>query len=441
MKLYLRILAMVLVLSLVLPGCGSAPEIPETTTAVETTAPIVPEIPETEIIEGRECYNIEGAVYAAELGAPVLGKEKVSKLLAARDYEAAAEAITNIGDAFYYRMKIQFFDSPEKACDFFLPLIVEDYDSAGLIKFHFTDNFYCMVYVEQDGIFYAIDPHRPLYDWVYKAENDCFSNSDLNVLSEKLLNALPFQGTELLSIDISIGLSYPHGAKTFSYAGSTIPEGLGQPVLSDEEIDALILEQNYAKTAETITTLADAVNYYKRAGITFYDKRNNNSIGKFSYVQSAWQVLKSNEGQCVSMSNVNHYLLQGDYDEVGYVLVYSPGDGHIMSYILEDGIYYLINSVDYTYEVYFDWLEGYPNVLGCAEDFQSIADSLMENMQLGDKKPLNLVHLVKSPGDFVRGEGGRYYPIGCEVVPYYGIKDITYLEAGYEWDTQTRIDY
>lgn len=48
---------------------------------------------------------------------------------------------------------------------------------------------------------------------------------------------------------------------------------------------------------------------------------------------------------------------------------------------------------------------------------------------------------VRSPGDFVDGKGGRYYPVGTEVIPYHGVTNITYREAGYEWDTQTRIDY
>jgi hypothetical protein len=233
----------------------------------------------------------------------------------------------------------------------------------------------------------------------------------------------------------------PHGSKVFYYADTSIPVELGKPQLSDEEIDTLISEQDYSKTAATINTLADAINYYKRAGFTFYDKKNTNTHGKFHYVQSACQVLKSNEGQCVSMSNLNHFLLHDNYDEVGYVSVRSPGDGHVMTYILQDGKYYLINSVDYTLNHNYFWLDSYPNVLGCAEDFQEIADSLVAHMKLGDGKLVNHVHLVKSPGDYVRGEGGKYYPIGCEVIPYYGIKKITYFEAGYEWDTQTRIDY
>lgn len=434
-----------------LSGCSTSskitqtPTVPETTAQIvvteETTIPTESVIIEPKVMYGRSSYYINGYVYASELGAPVLGEESVSKLFSAGDLNAASEQITNIGDALYYLDNNGKFGLPNEACNLFSFLIAGDYESVGLIHFYFNDNYYCITYVEHNGMYYPFDPFSDSPAWLFKPENDCFSNSDLNLLTEKLVAAFPHPGTELTSIEISENVDKPHGAKVFYYADTTIPVDLGKPQLSDEEIDALILEQDYSKTAATINTLADAINYYKRAGFTFYDKRNNNRHGKFNYVQSACQVLKSNEGQCVSMSNLNHFLLHDNYDEVGYVSVRSPGDGHVMTYILQDGKYYLINSVDYTLDHNYLWLDSYPNVLGCAEDFQDIADSLVEHMKLGDGKLVNHVHLVKSPGDFVQGEGGRYYPKGCEVIPYYGIKKITYFEAGYEWDTQTRIDY
>ena len=447
---YLRpVIAAGCLTALLLTGCGKN----ETTvTEPETTEPAIPEtiatepaptdpVYKTKDIGGTECYSIGNMVYSVDLGAPILGKEAAVTLYNAGDSEAAAEQITNLGDAYFYCSKAPKFHNPKDACLAYANLLVDDYDSIGFIELNYNNNYYCILYIEQDGMYYAVDAFTSVDRWVVNPENDCLCNPDLDILAEKLEAALPYKGTQLLSIKTSPYDDKSHGSKTFSYVGTSIPVGLGKPLLSDEEIDALIAEQDFEKTAATISTLADAVNYYKRAGITFYDKRNNNGKGVFVYVQSAWQVLKSNEGQCVSMSNLNHYLLKDDYDEVGYVSVRSPGDGHVMTYILEDGVYYLINSVDYTKHPYYGWLDSYPEVLGCAEDFQAIADSLVENMRLGDRKPVTQVHLVKSPGDYVNGEGGKIYPIGCEVIPYYGVKYITYQEAGYEWDTQIRIDY
>ena len=65
-----------------------------------------------------------------------------------------------------------------------------------------------------------------------------------------------------------------------------------------------------------------------------------------------------------------HYLLEDDYEEVGYVCIRSPGDGHIMSYIYHDGLYYLIDSAQYGIRNPADWLESFPAVLGCSDDFR-----------------------------------------------------------------------
>lgn len=243
-----------------------------------------------------------------------------------------------------------------------------------------------------------------------------------------------------------------HGTKVFSCAGTSLPVGLGTPKLSDEEIDALITEGDYAKMAETITTMADAANLCYRMELEFDESQDNNTHGEFHYRNSAWSVLENGIGQCVSMSNLIHYLLQGDYEEVGYVNVRTSGDGHVMSYIRHEGMYYLINSADYVYMYNPDhtiriydssWIQDWPSEMICAaEDFQTIADSLMEYMTLGDAKKPNLVHLVQSPGDFVVGVRGqqRLYPEEYTVTEYYGF-GVAYAKADVlDWQSQTRLD-
>ena len=445
---YMQLILILTALLLMLAGCSATPSVPETTHPAETLTPMVteaaptePEGPKVQLIHGIEMYSMDGALYPAELGAPVLGKDKVSELYAAGDIQEAAEQITHIGDAIYYLLKAGRFDQPQEATTLFSTLISGDYNSVGLIEFQYSDNYYCMVYVGHNETFYGFDPFSLRENWIYQTQTS-FSNPDANLLAENLQEVFPFKGRELVCINVSGDMSKPHGAKVFSYIDTTFPEGLGRPVLSDAEIDALIAAQDYAKTAETITTLADAVNYYRRAGFVFHNNADMNSDGRFNYVQSAWQVLKDKQGQCVTMSNVNHYLLYDDYDEIGYVEASSPNDGHVMTYILEDGNYYLINSVDYTYEQYFGWLDSYPDVLGCADDFQEIADSIVKNMRLGDGKLVNRVHLINSPGDHVFGRQGNkeLYPKECQVVQYYGY-GVTYGKTTLDWISQTRIDY
>ena len=243
-----------------------------------------------------------------------------------------------------------------------------------------------------------------------------------------------------------------HGTQVFSCAGTNLPVGLGMPKLSDQEIDALIAEGDYGKMAETITTMADAANLCYRMELDFDESRDNNTHGEFHYRNSAWSVLENGIGQCVSMSNLIHYLLKGDYEEVGYVNVRTAGDGHVMSYIRHEGMYYLINSADYVYmynpdhtiRVYdSSWIQDWPSEMICAaEDFQTIADSLMEYMTLGDGKKPEMVHLVQSPGDFVVSGRGkqRLYPEEYTVTEYYGF-GFTFGKAdALDWQSQTRLD-
>lgn len=243
-----------------------------------------------------------------------------------------------------------------------------------------------------------------------------------------------------------------HGTKVFSCAGTSLPVGLGMPKLSDEDIDALIAEGDYAKMAETITTMADAANLCYRMELEFDESRDNNTHGEFHYRNSAWSVLENGIGQCVSMSNLIHYLLKGDYEEVGYVNVRTSGDGHVMSYIRHEGMYYLINSADYVYMYNPDhtiriydssWIQDWPSEMICAaEDFQTIADSLMEYMTLGDGKKPNLVHLVQSPGDYVVGGRGqqRLYPEEYTVTEYYGFGFVFGTADELDWKSQTRLE-
>lgn len=396
-------------------------------------------------------------VYDDAIITPVLGQEAVSKLYQTSDLKAATETITNITDAYYYLMEATSeasldFSNPLEACKLIAQLIARDYDSVGYIDLNYSDSYYRVVYLEHNGMYYAFDPFRATTSWILRSENEVHSNTDLTKLSKQLEATFPFKSGKFHSIQIVKDALKPHGAEEWSYLGTTLPVKLGQPLLTEKEIDALIAEGDFEKIAETINTLPDAVNYITRAKMSYTNEQISNLIDGLNYCYSAWQLMKNSytgwsvtktgTGQCIMFSNLIHYLLEDDYDEVGYIGIRSPGDGHIMNYIYHDGLYYLIDSTQYGIRVPADWLESFPAVLGCSDDFQNIADSMMQQWILPfDQKFINQVHLVKSPGDFVDGQGGRFYPTGTEVIPYYGVKNITYVEAGYEWDTQTRIDY
>ena len=138
-----------------------------------------------------------------------------------------------------------------------------------------------------------------------------------------------------------------YGVSTIEYAGTTVPQGLGLPKLTDEEIDALLAENDPKKVKDSITTLADFVNYCYRGKFVFGDGlifiHGDNGEPRGYTTSSGYQTLQRRIGQCASMCSCLHYVLADDYEEVGYVWI----DGHAMAYILCDGLYYLINPAEY----------------------------------------------------------------------------------------------
>lgn len=241
------------------------------------------------------------------------------------------------------------------------------------------------------------------------------------------------------------------GVPTFSYAGTTIPVGLGLPKLTDEEIDALLAENNPRKVKETITTLADFVNYCYRGEFIFGDGLINFfERGKWDLksgwgvqtTSSGYQTLQRREGQCASMSSCMRYVLDGDYDETGYVLI----DQHIMTYILCDGLYYLVNPVEYVSTAYNNywrcstWLGditgGESDGIYCSTDFQDIADSLYGSF-IGTE--ITHVYTITGPGDFVRG-GFCDFPKETTATRWYGSQPVNYFSfTEYDWISQENV--
>lgn len=172
------LIAVVCMATILLSGC-SASDVPAASEPVPTEAPYT-----VESVGGVDCYSVDGRVYAAELGAPILDKDTVIELFRAMDMDAAAEKIANIGDAFsYLKLKPKSINGPKEACSFVADMISGDYNSIGFIEFDYTDDHnigdhYSLLYVEHEGIYYALDVYGRGSDWITDPKNDCFSNTD-----------------------------------------------------------------------------------------------------------------------------------------------------------------------------------------------------------------------------------------------------------------------
>ena len=238
-----------------------------------------------------------------------------------------------------------------------------------------------------------------------------------------------------------------YGVPTFGFAGTTIPVGLGLPQLTDEEIDTLLEENDPRKVKESISTLADFVNFCYRGKFTFGDGliflSEENQPGMMT-TSSGYQTILRRIGQCASMSSCLHYVLADDYEEVAYIIV----DEHLMAYILCDGFYYLINPVDYAYykgEWRSSWLDHLvytesgaqpDDLVYCSEDFQNIADSII-GKEIG--VPLTYIYTYTGPGDYMR-IGFCTFPEGSNAKRWYGDEEVSYATyTQYDWLSQENV--
>ena len=224
------------------------------------------------------------------------------------------------------------------------------------------------------------------------------------------------------------------GVTTIYHATTSVPEATGLPKLTDAEIDWLIATEDYRLIADSITTLADCVNYFVRADFkgVFSDHGNY----WFTH-RSGQQVMAMRGGYCGAMCNATAYILKGDYEELGYNLV----DGHVQMYMKIDGLYYLLNPADYAWIEGAYWVDGwlhgiYSGMIICADSLQTIADSMVEHgytkyrfqtyISPGDMFPQRPTH--EDPNVWV-------YPTGTTVTDWLGY-EVRYMEPDFREATQ-----
>lgn len=140
-----------------------------------------------------------------------------------------------------------------------------------------------------------------------------------------------------------------------------IPFELGYPQHNVDEIQQMIKDNlTLDEVAAKLSTLADVIQYLHQKG---FGSDNGDLEVEYSNVnwhvnRSAQTVFANNKGNCGGGSNLVNYLLQGDFDEQGYVQESSNEGGHIYNYFKEDGVYYFFDLVqivhggDYSHRSY-----------------------------------------------------------------------------------------
>ena len=106
---------------------------------------------------------------------------------------------------------------------------------------------------------------------------------------------------------------------------------------TDDEIQALAdAGISFAEACEKISTVADAAQFLEARGYSFAP--DDAGIGAALRYQL-------NSGACVGTSALFGALLNGDYDEVGYVYVFWLESEHVFNYVKQDGVYYACDFI------------------------------------------------------------------------------------------------
>ena len=129
---------------------------------------------------------------------------------------------------------------------------------------------------------------------------------------------------------------------------------LGDSRYSNADIFQMVNHSPEDKQA-AVSTLYEALQLYQVGGFASADdniRMGENGIA-WEHHKPGYYAVLTNCGCCATDSNWLHYILDGDYDEIGYIATSQrDGSGHVFNYILQDGWYYMIDLTHYR----TDWI-------------------------------------------------------------------------------------
>lgn len=124
---------------------------------------------------------------------------------------------------------------------------------------------------------------------------------------------------------------------------------LGGSRYSNMDVYAMLPASPEEKQAAA-STLYEALQFYQVGGFMPADdniRLMENGVN-WEHHKPGYHAVRTNCGCCASDSNWLRYMLDGDYDEIGYIATSQrDGSGHVYNYILQDGSYYFIDLTHY----------------------------------------------------------------------------------------------
>ena len=222
---------------------------------------------------------------------------------------------------------------------------------------------------------------------------------------------------------------------------------LGGVTLTVEDAYALV-DAAPEVVREKVKTAADVLMYMLAAKTADSHGCKCTDVGGYTWHwnMSAKEVMENHLGNCGSCANLANYLLDGDYEEVGYVdQAYYPDEGgsHVYTYVRHQGKYYIL---DYSWYIFagYNVLEDYPvTVLDSLEQWPDKAQQVYGRVCL--------VMAYDTPGmqypvifgeDYESQFGSVYYilPEGAEYTVLYEADDgyqyhhIPFDISAYNWN-------
>lgn len=212
---------------------------------------------------------------------------------------------------------------------------------------------------------------------------------------------------------------------------------LGGTTLTPEEAIALTREEPEV-VKEKVKTAADVLLYMMAAriveGYGCYCADLEGSMWHWN--MSAEQIMNYREGGCGSCANLANYLLEGDYEEVGFIdHAYRPGSegSHIYNYIFHEGKYYVVDFSWYMFNKYDLEIDFTVPVLDSLEEWGKLGRQYYSNVNtiiayttpgrhlpcvFGDAKYFDQNEMERVRV-FPAGAAELYYPEGAEFTILY----------------------
>ncbi len=211
---------------------------------------------------------------------------------------------------------------------------------------------------------------------------------------------------------------------------------LGGTTLTAEEAYAL-LDCAPEEVKERVKTAGDMLMYMLAAqiGDCGGDRTKTINGNEWHYNLNAFEVMERRLGNCGSSANLANYLLEGDYDEIGFILhayYIGEGGGHVYNYILYEGEYYIVDFSWYIFSNYSP-SNDFPVVkLSKLEDYKDQVNNIYGGVCMALAHTSTGQHL---PNVFDDAAGKYAVPEGAEyTVLYQENGDNCYQVAEYPLD-------